>query len=336
MTWPGGGVHPVAGVTWVGVRAGWRRRGLLRGIVTKQLHDLHVTGGEAVAILTASEAALYGRYGYGPAINRGLLELTQGAPLRADAAADPVLEVAPEHAHPEIKRLHALVAPTIPGYLARPESFWLARLSDHPEFREGASRRRFGLHPDGFVSYRLKSGWNERGPAYILVLDEICAATPRAHASLWRYLLTMDLVRTISYRMLWLDDPLRDLLVDPRAARVTAMDHVWARIVDVDRAMALRAYSAAARVRIEITDAACPWNAGTWQLDLSAAGGAAARTTRRAELALDIADLGACLLGGTPLARLAAAGRVAGDHAAIATLDRALATPLLPWCPESF
>ncbi len=336
LTFPGGAVHPVAGVSWVGVRPGWRRRGLLRGIITRQLQDLHDDGREAVALLTASEAALYPRFGYGPAIDRGALELVQGSALRPGVMTDPVYETSPERAHPIVKELHARVAPTIPGYLVRPESFWLMRLSDHDEIRRGASHRRFALHPDGYVSYRLKSEWNERGPAYTLHLDEICAATPRARASLWQYLLTMDLVRTIEYRMYWLDDPLADLLLDVRAAKVTASDHIWARIVDLDRAIPQRTYSAGARVRVQVADAVCPWNAGTWDLDLGPDGGTAARSADKAEMTLDIVDLGACLLGGTPLARLAAGGRVDGDPAAVAALDRALATPLLPWCPESF
>ena len=36
MTFPGGAVQPVAGVTWVAVRPGWRRRGLLRSMITEQ------------------------------------------------------------------------------------------------------------------------------------------------------------------------------------------------------------------------------------------------------------------------------------------------------------
>src|SRR6478752_7352794 len=34
-------------VTWVSVRAGWRRRGLLTAMMRDQLHGLHETGGEA-------------------------------------------------------------------------------------------------------------------------------------------------------------------------------------------------------------------------------------------------------------------------------------------------
>lgn len=57
---------PVAGVTWVGVESTSRRQGLLRALMSRQLADLHAAG-TAIAALWASEGAIYGRYGYGPA-----------------------------------------------------------------------------------------------------------------------------------------------------------------------------------------------------------------------------------------------------------------------------
>ena len=192
--------------------------------------------------------------------------------------------------------------------------------SDHAELRDGASRRRWALHPDGYVCYRIKPGWAHHGPDSQLLLDEICAVTPLARASLWQYLMTMDLVRTVSYRAGWVDDPLRDLLLDSRRMALTVADHVWLRIVDLDRAIGLRAYNAPFRGVVELTDALCPWNAGTWALDLSTSGGTAASSTDAPQVRLDIVDLGAAFLGGTPLARLAAAGRVNGDPAAVRAL----------------
>jgi predicted acetyltransferase len=167
-------------------------------------------------------------------------------------------------------------------------------------------------------------------------LDEICAATPLARASLWQYLMSMDLVRTVNYRAGWVDDPLRDLLLDPRRMQLTVSDHVWLRIVDLDRAIGLRSYSAPFRAVVELTDALCPWNAGSWALDLTGSGGTAACSTATPQVRLDIVDLGAAFLGGTPLARLAAAGRVTGDPATVRALDAALTTALAPWCPEGF
>ena len=274
--------------------------------------------------------------GYGQAIGQARLELLHGASLRPGTATEAVVETRPERARPLARALYERVAPTVPGHLSRTDAVWNLRTSDHAELRDGASRRRWALHPDGYVCYRVKAGWDQHGPNSQLVLDEICAATPLARASLWQYLMSMDLVRTVNYRAGWVDDPLRDLLLDPRRMQLTVSDHVWLRIVDLDRAIGMRSYSAPFRGVVELTDALCPWNAGTWALDLTASGGTATRSTAAPQVRLDIVDLGAAFLGGTPLARLAAAGRVAGDPAAVRALGEALATPLAPWCPEGF
>src|SRR5689334_20136010 len=74
MTIPGGEL-PAAGVTWVAVLPSHRRRGLLREFMRRQLDDLHARG-EPLAVLTASEAAIYGRFGYGIAIPWHSLDAT--------------------------------------------------------------------------------------------------------------------------------------------------------------------------------------------------------------------------------------------------------------------
>src|ERR1700744_1494349 len=57
---------PAAGVTWVSVLPVYRRRGVLTSIMRRQLAD--VAGrGEPLAVLWASESAIYSRYGYGRA-----------------------------------------------------------------------------------------------------------------------------------------------------------------------------------------------------------------------------------------------------------------------------
>ena len=336
MTLPGGTARPVAGVSWIGVRPGWRRRGLLRGLMTAQLHGLHDTAAEPIAILTASEGSLYGRFGYGQAIQRSRFSISHDAGFRSGVATEQVLEIRAEDAAALIKPLYARVSATRPGNLARTDELWRMRLSDHQELREGASKRRFAVHRDGYVSYRLKGDWGDRGPNYTLLLDEICAATPIAFASLWRFLLDLDLTREITYNLGWVDDPLLSLLEDPRSVINTVRDHVWLRLVDLDRAIGLRGYSAPARVTVDVTDAFCPWNQGRWLFDLHSDGGSVERTADAAQVSIDIRDLGACFLGGTPLGKLVAAGHVTGDPDALLSLGAALATPVAPWCPEGF
>jgi len=336
LTFPGGLVHPVAGVSWVGVRPGWRRRGLLRGLMTAQLHGLHDTGAEPVAVLTASEASLYGRFGYGQAINRSRFSLAHGAAFRPDVSTDPVLEIRAEKAPSIVKTLYDRVAAARIGNLARTDAIWTMRFSDHEFFRQGASKKRWALHPDGFVCYRVKEDWADRGPNFTVHLDEICAATPTAFASLWRFLLDLDLTREVVYDRGWVDDPVLCMVVDPRSVTSTVRDHIWLRIVDLDRAIGLRGYSAAVRMVVEVTDAFCPWNRGRWLFDLDRTSAGITRTEAAAQVRLDIRDLGACFVGGTPLGRLVAAGLVAGEPDSLLALGAALATPVAPWCPEGF
>lgn len=336
MTFPGGAAHPVAAVSFVAVRAGWRGRGLMRGLMRSQLHGLHADGAEPVAILLASEGGLYGRFGYGHAIGRFRMELGHGAPFRRDVAVENVVEMRADQAWPTVDGIYERARRIRPGFLSRSAAVWAARRSDHAVVRSGASRMRVGLHGDGYVTYRVKDDWNPHGPNNLLRIQEICATTPEAWASLWRYVLDFALVRRVSYHTMWSDDPLRDLLLDPRALQATQADHIWLRIIDLDRAIALRTYRFPVRLVVRITDEFCPWNAGTWAVDLSGDGGSATRSTEPAQVSLDISDLGAAFMGGTPLSRLAAAGRVHGNQRALDGLGAALATPLAPWCPEGF
>ncbi|WP_232534920.1 GNAT family N-acetyltransferase [Nocardia terpenica] len=75
LTVPGAAM-PVAGIASVGVAPTHRRRGILTSIMRKQLTELHEQELEPIAALRPSEAAIYGRYGFGPA--------TRGNQLRCD------------------------------------------------------------------------------------------------------------------------------------------------------------------------------------------------------------------------------------------------------------
>ena len=61
---PGGETLPAAGVTFVSVLPTHRRRGVLTSIMRRQLLDIRELG-EPLAVLWASEAAIYSRFGYG-------------------------------------------------------------------------------------------------------------------------------------------------------------------------------------------------------------------------------------------------------------------------------
>jgi predicted N-acetyltransferase YhbS len=78
LTVPGHAQMPMAGVSYVAVHPLRRRRGIMRALMHYQLDDLHARG-VPVAGLGASEAGIYGRFGYGPATWDSSWRLARGA-----------------------------------------------------------------------------------------------------------------------------------------------------------------------------------------------------------------------------------------------------------------
>ncbi len=136
-------------------------------------------------------------------------------------------------------------------------------------------------------------------------MREITALTPRAHRSLWHALLGIDLVATIETTALPFDDPLPELLTDPRMITTTAVaDEVWVRPVDIPRLLAARTYGTTDGFTLAVDDRRFRLDGGP--------GGATCRPVRtRPDLELDGATLGSLLMGGRRLGPLAAVGRVA-------------------------
>src|SRR5690606_27069733 len=63
-----------------------------------------------------------------------------------------------------------------------------------------------------------------------LRLHSLVAATTDAYAALWRHLLEMDLIATITAHPRPVDEPLRWMIDDFRAVTVDEYDHLWVRV----------------------------------------------------------------------------------------------------------
>ncbi|MEV6906601.1 GNAT family N-acetyltransferase [Amycolatopsis sp. NPDC051071] len=339
ITVPGAGQTPFGAVTSVGVAPGHRRRGALTRVMRAQLHGLHEDGGEPIAALWASESVIYPRFGYGLAAQFYRAKVQAKAAYRpgVELEAERVREVPREQAIPLIKAIYEKEAPLRVGALDRPASAWEFILDDPEYRRHGATALKFAILPDGYAIYRVRSDWHEEGPRGTLNLLELVATTPEAYATLYRFLLDYDLIATIE-AFAALDEPLIHLLADPRKISRSAGDSLWVRLVDVDRALKTRRYSAAVELVFGVEDAFCPWNAGNWRLVTDADGNAAVTRVEDApDLELDVIDLGAIFLGGTRPSTLAAAGRIRQRTAgAVSRATAAFATDREPSCLESF
>jgi predicted acetyltransferase len=313
-----GALVPAAHVTLVGVRPTYRRRGLLTRLMHRQLRDVREGAREPVALLWASEGRIYQRFGYGLASTRLVMEadrrevrLLSRVPLGGGRLRD----LDPADARKDMIGLYERVRPQRTGWSSRDDRWWDSILGDPASTRHGASARRALLYEgrsgvEGYALWRTKMAGDVTGPNGETQVREFVAVTPEAYTAMWRFLLSVDLTRTVRSWAAASDEPLFFLVEEPRALGARYVDALWLRMVDVPAALAARRYAAPVDVVLAIDDALLPENAGRWWLRAVGDEVTCTPTDEPADLACDVADLGAAYLGGVSLAALAAGGRV--------------------------
>jgi predicted acetyltransferase len=302
--------HLITGVT---VRTSHRRRGLLRRMMSEDL-ALAKERGLVIAALTASEASIYGRFGFGVATFEQSITVDTGAKFRLNhvpvgtvEVADPtvLLELAPQ--------VFARVHGEQPGSIGRQEFY--RQLVAGATSREGGpdAKVKAALHyaadgtVDGYVSYRF-GGW-DKTPATMEIID-LVAATPAAYLELWQYLAAIDLVERITWNEAPVDNPLTWALTDSRCvAASNPRDLLWLRILDVRQALEARRFAADGSVVLKVTDGLGLTN-GTFTLEVREGAARVTASAQAPDLELDIAALSSLYLGAVNPVTLAAAGAV--------------------------
>jgi predicted acetyltransferase len=307
LTVPGGAQLEAPGVTWVSVAPSHRRLGVLRSMLD-ELHARYAAAGAAVAILTASEGTIYERFGYGTAtfvdevtIDRRSARLRTPLPgptrtrgMDAEAAKDRIEEL--------YRRWHAAT----PGS-ASADQFWELFHADPEWNRWGGTARRYLIHPDGFVTYRV----DEKDRAQ---LDDVKALTDAATADLWQTVLGLDIFDEVTAD-LTSDHPLREMLIDSRSVKVTARkDRLWLKFIDVPAALTARTYQRDADLVLGVDGVA-------YRLRISGGVAQCTPTDERPSVSLSGPTLAGLYLGATSADTLARAGRIDGDFRALAILQ---------------
>ena len=165
LTIPGGTLR-APGVTWVGVLPTHRRRGILRELMRRQLNDVHERG-EPLAILWASEAAIYGRFGYGLAAPSVGIEADRARfGLRDDPGPRAIVRLLElETAFPVLRDVYERIRPGVPGMLSRNEHWWREhKLADPERWRQGAGPKFYAVveldgTAEAYAMYRVKEEW---------------------------------------------------------------------------------------------------------------------------------------------------------------------------------
>ncbi len=354
MTVPGGSRIAVGGSSGVTVAVTHRRQGILREMMRRQLDGV-VERGEVGAVLMASQASIYGRFGYGVATRHARYEIDTTRPVELDRppVGRTLRVVDRDEAAARFPALHDAWAGGVPGAIRRSGPWWPIALGATRHWKGGGPLW-FVLagpvpdeeDPGGYVVFELEERSGELMKR--LVIRELHAPHPETAAALWRLCLDHDMATSVVAPVAPLDEAVGWRLADPRALRTTAVsDFLWLRLVDVEAALSTRGYRVDGALTLSITDSFRPDVAGTYRLQVTdgigrcrrvePSGSAASGSADRVDIELDIADLGSLYLGGVTATTLAAAGRAAPCRPGAAALADALfAHDRQPFCDTFF
>ena len=318
LTLPGGTIVGHAAVTHVGVLPSFTRKGVATDLLRHQLHDVAARG-ETVATLRASEATIYERYGYGVASSSQTVEVqTARGELRSGlGTGGPVRLLDGERVWDVLPRIYTENRPSRPGTIDRPDVWWQGarlRAESSPQPWYVAVHGEPGAET-GFARYRPidTDKWFVSDRRTIAV-EDFFAPDTNTYLGLLRFLLGLDLIDRVVFWMLPVDDPLPWLLLDRRAARVTAThDETWLRVVDVEKALSARQYEGDGDVIIAVDDPLLSDNSIT----VAITGDGAEQTDRRPQLRVGVAGLAAVLLGGATWRSLAVAGLAHAENPSV-------------------
>ncbi|WP_432879357.1 GNAT family N-acetyltransferase [Kribbella sp. CA-245084] len=335
VTVPGGRQLALGGVTSTAVLPTYRRRGLLRKIMSAMLADCRERG-EFLAGLSASEGTIYGRYGFSPATFQHRWEVRRtDVAFRSEFSDSGALELVDGVVAGEVwPVLHEQVRALRVGEISPLPGKWDG-LPAGALPADGSGRAHHLVHRDaagavdGAAIFRLP--WSP-DPAQVGVLqvEAFEALTSDAYRALWGLLLDFDLTKRVVAARRPVDEPLRWMLTNPRALKLTrTRDNLWLRILDVQGALEARTYAAADSLVLDVSDDL--FGSGRWRLDAAPDGATCTATDETADLSLGIAELGSLYLGGVRASELSHAGRI-DEHTpgAVSRLDAVLRTERAP------
>ena len=336
---------PMGGVTAVGTLPQHRRKGILRRIMTQGLATMHERE-QPLAILWASMAAIYQRFGYGAASATVAYTFDpRTVAFNTPGGYDGEVELCTaEEALPVMKPLYIEYATPRNMLIHRAMPLWQASVlrAQH----KGAPVH-VGVYRDGSGNargYLVYQAYEERPPkptggSQVLEVQDFIALDEAAHRGLWEYIRRHDLVHKVVMRnCLPEDDITPDLLLEPRMLNAQLGDGMLMRVVDAEAALAARPYGARGMLRLALQgDELCPWNNGTYIVETDGPTAQVARKDVPADLELTPNALASLISGYRSASHLQRAGLLrAKDDEAVRVADSIFRTEHRPFEPDGF
>jgi predicted acetyltransferase len=337
MTVPGasGASIDLWAISAVTVAATHRRRGIARNLLEGELRAA-ASAGVPVAGLTATEATIYGRYGFGPAVpvSKLRVDARRAGGISLPAADGVTVEyIEPEALSAALDEVHERArldrVGDVPG--------WPLRWRRMSGLVPGDDRARHvrgvrAVDADGVTRGALAYTLDELNDEFAadLAIRHLDAETPEALRALWAFAVNHDLVRDVHADLRPVDDPLPWLVANQRAVQNTVHDHGWLRILDVPAALVARTYRAPLELVLRVSDA-LGLAEGSWRLRIGSDGRAVVEATTDApDLVLGVDALSSLYLGGVSATTLRAAGRISASAEVAAAVQDAFACAVAP------
>lgn len=344
LTVPGGAVAAGA-VSGVGVLPTHRRQGHLSRMMRTQLGDIAARG-EPVAVLVAAEYPIYGRYGYGMAVEACELHVDAAQAQWLDEPTGTVELVDNDAFAKAVVDIYDRARRTVPGHISYDAMRWevLAGVRPWPDGDDDARRKTHKVvwsdargEPQAATAYSVDDRWEHNRPAGTLSAGVLVATSGQAEIELVRFLTSVDWVAQVHVGLRPVDNPVPLALVDGRmGALVNRSDHVWVRLLDVPAALTARRYGTTGSLVLEVVDPLGHAD-GRFALEGGPDGAHCDPTDAEPDLVVPVSALGAAYLGGTGWGRLAAVGWVDERRdGAVARASAMFASTRAPWCVMTF
>jgi predicted acetyltransferase len=323
---------PMGGVCSVAVALEHRGKGYAAQAVADQVAAMRQRG-EAISALFPATSHLYrglgweiaGLFAWRKVPTRSLRLLTGGASVNIRRATIDDL--------PAIQRCYARVAPTINGFVDRPDSWWRWVFSPWNDFYGYVAEA--GPEVSGYVIYRHED--RRPGEFYFrIIVHDLVASSADAAAALWRLVgSSASQVEEVIFRGAQ-EDPLLFSLGEQD-------DRTWGdlrwmlRIVDAVGAVAARGFPPGLRVTVEIEldDRLCEANRGPFALTVADGHGQLERGGK-GNVRFRIGGFGSLYSGYASAYTLARVGLLSGGSPSeLAALDAAFTGPT-PWMLDEF
>lgn len=336
---------PLGGISGVACLPEHRRKGYV-GRLLRHALALMREQGQPLSSLYTPHSSLYRRYGWMTASNAVSYRFTP-------KEIAPVSAVRPEgHSYritdkewPKIADVYKRFAAHRNGYLDRDERWWKEatfrriydskrKLSDVAVWANGQGQ------PSGYLVYHSDSQQPPDAPSIDKIyVEELIALDTDAYSGLLRYLLAHD----VASRVTWfgtVDEPLSLLVEEPDRIKREIMDGFMLRLVDLEKAFAVRPAAPTApegAFTVHISDPSAPWNQGLWRIESSGGQLTATRADGTADLSADASAFAAMYNGFLRPTEAARTGLAeVSDPQAAALADRILAADYPPHPSDFF